>query len=106
MTQTSFWTASVTFSEPGIAESDNPSLWDNPEGIPAPPSDEHVSPLAPRRAEMAHFIPRENDSLNPSPSGPLSYTDPIQYQVRKTGYYCVGKLIFSDTPKVASYPPF
>jgi hypothetical protein len=28
--------------------------------------------------------------LNPSPSGIYWYAQPIQYHVRKTGYYCVG----------------
>ena len=57
-------------------------LWDNPgpDGNPTPPPDENVSPW--RRAD--------SDPLNPSPSGTLLYQEPIQYNVRKTGYYCVG----------------
>ena len=31
---------------------------------------------------------------NPSPSGLLVYQEPIQYLVRKTGYYCVGMSVF------------
>ena len=31
---------------------------------------------------------------NPSPAGLLVYHEPIQYLVRKTGYYCVGMLAY------------
>jgi hypothetical protein len=31
---------------------------------------------------------------NSSPSGRLVYHEPIQYLVRKTGYYCVGMLVY------------
>ena len=35
----------------------------------------------------------DRGALNPSPSGILSYQQPVQYQVRKTGYYCVGECV-------------
>ena len=33
-------------------------------------------------------------TINPSPGGTLIYVEPIQYLVRKTGYYCVGEPYF------------
>lgn len=106
ITQTSFWTASVALGAAGVAESNSPSLWDDPQGNPTPPSEDNTSPWLPRGVApvVVHVTLRDNDPLNPSPSGTLAYTSPIQYQVRKTGYYCVGKLVFSNTMTVPSYP--
>lgn len=97
MTETSFWTASVALGQTDVAET-NSSLWDNPEGNPTPPSDDNMSPWLPRGVApgMIHVVARDDDPLNPSPSGISTYTSPIQYQIRKTGYYCVGKSFFSD----------
>lgn len=104
--QTSFWSARVSFSSgndastPPDGEVGTSGFWDNPEGNPHPPDEysEHTSPW--RRRELsrrdsldASFITRQDGDMNPSPSGVLSYRDPIQYLVRKTGYYCVGTLI-------------
>jgi hypothetical protein len=106
ITETSFWTASVVLNQTGIAESIPPSLWDDPQGNPTLPSEDNTSPWLSRGVApiMVHVNPRDNDPLNPSPSGILAYASPIQYQVRKTGYYCVGKLVFSNTTTVASQP--
>ena len=106
ITQTSFWTANVALNEAGVAESNSPSFWDDPQGNPTPPSDDNTSPWSQRGVApvAVHVTPRDTDPLNPSPSGTLVYTSPIQYQLRKTGYYCVGKLFFSDMMTVALYP--
>ncbi|KAF8560018.1 protein PTM1 [Imleria badia] len=101
VTQTSFWTASVALNQSGIAESIPPSFWDDPQGNPTPPSADNTSPWLPRTA--APVVSRDDDPLNPIPSGILAYTSPIQYQVRKAGYYCAGKLVFSITTTVASH---
>ncbi|KZT02462.1 uncharacterized protein LAESUDRAFT_738744 [Laetiporus sulphureus 93-53] len=78
---TSFWSARVSFSR---SDSTSPSsdtttngFWDNPEGNPTPPESNNTSPW------------RRDEALNPSPSGILTYELPIQYKMRKTGYYCV-----------------
>ena len=87
--QTSFWSARIGFhSEDNTPSNDRTSddavsagdLWDNPDGNPVPPPDENASPW--RRADP--------DPLNPSPSDILWYQETIHYNVRKTGYYCVG----------------
>jgi len=105
ITQTSFWTASVVLNQTGIAEIIPPSLWEDPQGNPTPPPEDNTSPWLPRGVApvVVHSAPRDNDPLNPSPSGILAYTSPIQYQVRQTGYYCVGKLVFSNATTVASH---
>lgn len=64
-------------------------FWDNPEGNPDL-SDGDSEYTSPWRRDSVNPIARQ--SLNPSPSGIFSYSQPIQYQVRKTGYYCVGKI--------------
>lgn len=86
VTQTSFWTASVALNETGTAEIIPPSFWEDPKGNPTPPPEDNTSPWLARRA-----TPRDNVPLNPISLGVLAYTSPIQYQLRKTGYYCVGK---------------
>ena len=63
-------------------------FWDNPEGNPPVEGDEEYT--SPWRRDSLSLSARQ--ALNPSPSGILSYTQPIQYQVRKTGYYCIGEL--------------
>lgn len=96
ITQTSFWTASVVLNQTSIAANIPPSLWDDP------PSEDNTSPRHSRG--VAPIVDsRDDDPLNPSPSGILAYTSPIQYQVRTTGYYCVGKSVFSNTTTVASH---
>lgn len=77
-------------------------FWNNPEGNPHPPDEnsEYTSPwkakrVLPRDALMFLASRQDSSSINPSPSGILQYTRPVQYQVRKTGYYCVGKFTVS-----------
>ncbi|KAF8481985.1 lung seven transmembrane receptor-domain-containing protein [Russula ochroleuca] len=80
---TTFWSARVAFpgSDNNATDQD---FWDNPAGNPTPPPSEHTSPfrrdLQTRQASV---------NPNPSPPGLLVYHEPIQYLVRKTGYYCV-----------------
>lgn len=64
-----------------IRSSKTSGFWDNPAGNPTPPYSPYASPWK-KRADPAA-------GLNPSPNGLLVYQDTIQYQVRKTGYYCV-----------------
>lgn len=100
---TSFWSARVAFPTAGgssdtSSETDvnedtttssesSGSLWDNPEGNPVVPEGE--GDVAWRRSLVA---PSRRDTINPSPASILTYQEPIQYLVRKTGYYCVGML--------------
>lgn len=83
---TSFWTARVQLPANQTARSSAASgvsssgFWDNPDGNPTPPPGNYSSPW--RRADNIY---------NPSPDGLYSYSEPIQYLVRKTGYYCVGE---------------
>ncbi|KIJ66304.1 hypothetical protein HYDPIDRAFT_87001 [Hydnomerulius pinastri MD-312] len=91
MPDTSFWTASVALNQTGTTGSSSSSpFWENPEGNPTPPSEDNTTPWRSRgfAPVEVHVAPRADDTLNPSPSGELTYTSPIQYQVRNTGYYC------------------
>ncbi|KAK0233676.1 lung seven transmembrane receptor-domain-containing protein [Armillaria fumosa] len=87
---TSFWSARVQLPRTSDTNSTSTSeeFWANaPGGLPTPPpsaDDEYTTPWRRRSPELAH-----RDSLNPSPNGIHMYTEPIQYLVRKTGYYCV-----------------
>ncbi|KAJ8597616.1 hypothetical protein M405DRAFT_876881 [Rhizopogon salebrosus TDB-379] len=85
ISQTSLWTASIALNQT-TSDSDSSGFWDNPEGNPSPPDDEDSSPW---RRELQHISRQSNETLNPSPYDTIAYTQPIQYQVRKTGYYCV-----------------
>ncbi|KAI0308170.1 lung seven transmembrane receptor-domain-containing protein [Multifurca ochricompacta] len=83
---TSFWSARVSFpeSERSSGNSTSQGFWDNPAGNPTPPSSVNASPF--RRGIQT----RQNGSdPSPSPSGLFAYHEPIQYPIRKTGYYCV-----------------
>ncbi|KAG0707496.1 lung seven transmembrane receptor-domain-containing protein [Suillus ampliporus] len=85
--QTTFWTASVALNQTSNASSDSSGFWDSPDGNPTPPADKYDSPWSSR--ELYHSRRQSNDTLNPSPYETIAYTQPIQYQVRKKGYYCV-----------------
>ncbi|KAH7886133.1 protein PTM1 [Phlebopus sp. FC_14] len=93
MSQTSFWTASVALNQTGTDGSSRSAFWNNPDGNPNLPAEGNTSPWRRRGGIVpveVHVNSRaENETLNPSQSGVLSYADPIQYQVRNTGYYCV-----------------
>ncbi|KAH9049366.1 lung seven transmembrane receptor-domain-containing protein [Lactarius hengduanensis] len=83
---TTFWSARVAFpgSEGGSGNTTSGGFWDNPAGNPTPPSSEYSSP--PRRDLQTR---QAGVNPNTSPSGLLVYHEPIQYLVRKTGYYCI-----------------
>ncbi|KAK7064065.1 integral membrane protein [Favolaschia claudopus] len=89
LNSTSFWTARVELpanrTEPsGAVGAVSNGFWNNPAGNPTPPASNWSSPF---RRELS---PRADH--NPSPDGLYSYSQPIQYFVRKTGYYCVAMI--------------
>ena len=85
---TSFWLARVSLGGAESLSKTSSEFWENPQGNPEIPEEdkENASPWRPLMA-------RDSTALNPSPSDILQYKDPIIYQVRKTGYYCVGQLV-------------
>lgn len=101
---TSFWLARVAFSANAAAANGDVELppsdfsssgfWNNPEGNPTPPdaNSEYTSPWKRRGLSITHTARQDSEPLNPSPSEVTHYTAPLQYKVRKTGYYCVGTL--------------
>ncbi|KAI0778347.1 lung seven transmembrane receptor-domain-containing protein [Trametes elegans] len=103
---TSIWSARVGLPSGGNNPTDGSSdisvsgFWDNPGGNPTPPDDdaEYTSPW--RRDEMLQI----RQALNPSPSSILWYHDPIQYLVRKTGYYCVAIVPITVLPSNSNTP--
>ena len=85
---TSLWTARLAFTQGDQSSGSEISvggLWNSPSGNPTPPESNYSSPW---RRDLERR--QSGAQLNPSPSGILSYNEPIQYLVRKTGYYCVG----------------
>ncbi|EIW87046.1 protein PTM1 [Coniophora puteana RWD-64-598 SS2] len=86
--ETSFWLARLSLTQVGESDSSESlestgGLWDNPEGNPIVPPEDYTSPWRSRSVAPVVVHPRQ------SQSGALSYKDPIQYEVRYTGYYCV-----------------
>ncbi|KAK0466467.1 lung seven transmembrane receptor-domain-containing protein [Desarmillaria tabescens] len=84
---TSFWSARVQLPWTSDTNSTSTSaeFWaDAPGGVPTPPPSADDEYTTPWRRSL-----RVRDSLNPSPNGIHMYVEPIQYLVRKTGYYCV-----------------
>lgn len=100
--ETSFWSARVGFpsgdqggSQPE-SEVSAGTFWDNPEGNPTPPADADGDYTSPWRREYHSVMDRrDDDAFNTSPNSMLYYKEPIQYFVRKTGYYCVGTCLCS-----------
>lgn len=108
---TSFWSARVAFATAGgstdstdstseltanddttaTSDTSDSSLWNAPGGNPVIPEGE--GDVAWRRSLGAI---NERDTINPSPTSILTYQEPIQYLVRKTGYYCVGTSFFAS----------
>ncbi|KAI0756841.1 lung seven transmembrane receptor-domain-containing protein [Daedaleopsis nitida] len=101
---TSFWTARLGFSQDNSTGIDDSEVaisgfWDNPAGNPTPPDSNYTSPWR-RDAEL---VARQSGaSLNPSPAGILWYKGPIQYTVRKSGYYCVAIVPITVLPSSVS----
>ncbi|KAG7452349.1 uncharacterized protein BT62DRAFT_1071496 [Guyanagaster necrorhizus] len=87
---TSFWSARVQLPRTSDtnATSTSAEFWANaPGGLPSIPPSANDETVTPWRRHSSEVVPR--DSLNPSPNGIHLYAEPIQYLVRKTGYYCV-----------------
>lgn len=82
---TTFWSARVAFpgSEGGPGDTTSPDLGDD-----SAPSEDASSFRRDLQTRQTGLNP------NPSPSELLVYNGPIQYLVRKTGYYCVGMSVF------------
>ncbi|KAG6862135.1 hypothetical protein C0995_004217 [Termitomyces sp. Mi166 len=90
--QTSFWSARVELASNKTLANDanvtSSRFWDNPAGNPTPPASNYTSPW------LRRDLPSEQNSLlrrQAEYPDLYSYTMPIHYPVRKTGYYCVGK---------------
>ncbi|TBU63788.1 lung seven transmembrane receptor-domain-containing protein [Dichomitus squalens] len=91
--ETSFWSARVSFSQANNSaevgsEVSVGGFWDNPAGNPEV-SEEDANYTSPWRRDTELHARQSGAALNPSPTAILVYKDPIQYLVRKTGYYCV-----------------
>ena len=88
---TTFWSARVAFpeSERGSSNATGQGRWINPGGSPTSSTNGRTSAL--RRDIQTR---QTGANPNPSPPGLLEYHEPIQYLVRKTGYYCVGMLVY------------
>ena len=90
---TSFWIARVSFSETNSSESGSEmsggGFWDNSAGN-RKVSQQGANRTSPSRRGTGLRTWPSGAPLNPSPTGILVYTSPIQYLVRKTGYYCIG----------------
>ena len=88
---TSFWSARVVLpSNQEHATVSSKGLWNNPEGNPTPPPSNYTSPWRRQTSPslpMSWPVRRQGETS----SGLYFYKQPIQYPVRKTGYYCVGK---------------
>jgi hypothetical protein len=86
---TTFWSARVAFpgSERGSGNATGQERWINLGRNPTSPQNERTSAF--RRDLQTR---QAGANPNPSPPGLLVYHEPIQYLVRKTGYYCVGML--------------
>lgn len=87
--QTSFWSARVRLPSGNSTRATSSGFWDNPNGNPASQDGEYTSPWR-RRTPSVHII-RQSSEVKQNISGTLTYNAPIQYIVKKTGYYCVGK---------------
>ena len=99
LSDTTFWTERVAFpaqnktqTTSGVkssSESRDAGFWDNPEGNPTPPVEPYTSPWR-RRMELNTRAVHLRQSSSETPADLLWYSEPIHYEVKKTGYYCVG----------------
>ncbi|KAG6817753.1 hypothetical protein H0H87_004544 [Tephrocybe sp. NHM501043] len=92
--QTSFWSARVELpankASTNATNISNGEFWNNPTGNPTPATNDYTSPWRRRKATSYSFpVTQRRVEF----SGLYSYSEPIQYPVRKTGYYCVGKCV-------------
>ena len=91
MDSTSIWSARIGFH----SGDGNPSSGDETVSTGERRDGEHASSPEGNASIWGRADP---DPLNPSPSGTLWYQESIQYNVRKTGYYCVGALLSPPYP--------
>ncbi|KAJ8474622.1 hypothetical protein ONZ45_g15889 [Pleurotus djamor] len=85
--ETSFWSARVDLSSDHAGNGTASAFWDNPDGNPDVPPSNYTSPFRTRELSLRQE--------NHSPEGTYQYKGPIQYFVRKTGYYCVAIVPFT-----------
>ncbi|KAG6914637.1 hypothetical protein DXG01_016198 [Tephrocybe rancida] len=83
--QTSFWSASVKLSANKASTNETNAssgeFWNNPAGNPTPPASNYTSPWRRRKSSSYSLaVARRQTEI----SGLFSYTEPIQYPVRKT----------------------
>lgn len=97
LANTSFWTARLGFREQentqpasGSNESRENGLWDNPEGNPSPPSDPYTSPWKRSGSRLSTRAVEVRQTSSEPAASILWYNEPIHYEVKRTGYYCVG----------------
>ena len=97
LANTSFWTARLGFREQentqpasGSNESRENGLWDNPEGNPSPPSDPYTSPWKRSGSRLFTRAVEVRQTSSEPAASILWYNEPIHYEVKRTGYYCVG----------------
>lgn len=110
--ETSFWTARVGFlptnssntSDASGAVASSSGFWDDPNGNPTPPDSEYDSPFRRNRSySVAKRYTMARQAVDGSmPPDILWYGQPIQYPIRKTGYYCVGMLCCSQLSNASS----
>lgn len=92
---TSFWSARVDLpanktSAARTSAITADSFWNNLARNPTPPASPYDSPWR-RRSSFSSLVSLRRQT-NSSPADIYSYTSPISYPVRKTGFYCVGEL--------------
>lgn len=97
MNETSFWTARIAFR----------SSLNNGDTLSTRMNDNDFLKEIPFSSANVH------DRYNPSPSDVLTCEQPVCHKARKSGYYCVGKSIFSYLTRAiiyflnkVSYPSF
>ncbi|GAW07101.1 protein PTM1 [Lentinula edodes] len=113
---TSFWSARVELpaNQSSSSERDSTistgsgSLWDPYGNNSSPSAGSDDGPTAWRRDHSIYSL-TTRDTINPSPTGIYSYSLPIQYLVRKTGYYCVAVIpvtVQSNIPRDDVHPHY
>lgn len=108
LNDTSFWEARIGFKQSTIPAtpkekklqesltetSTEAGFWNNPAGNPTPPPSPYYSPPKAARWSTPQPLFSRQKTVPSIPSGPssplLTYRNAIQYNVDKTGYYCVG----------------
>ncbi|KAJ8702293.1 hypothetical protein PTI98_001024 [Pleurotus ostreatus] len=83
--ETSFWSARINLSSSTPSSSSTSGLWDNPEGNPTPPPGNGTTAWKTRS-----LLSRQDGPVDEHGHTEVyHYTQPIKYDVKKTGFYCV-----------------